>query len=154
MAKVNEMLSGKYLGKDDIGAGALLTIASVSRKNVAREDDEPEHKWVMSFKETDKGLVLNSTNIQLTQQALGSDDTDHWIGRQIVLYTDPTISYAGKVVGGIRVRAPKGRAAQPVPVAPPTPVRGFTTPAQMAPTAAEVFGGGRVPGEDDDDVPF
>jgi hypothetical protein len=36
-----------------------------------------------------------------------------------VLYTDPNVSYAGKIIGGIRVRAPKKTAAvapKPAPV--------------------------------------
>jgi hypothetical protein len=36
-----------------------------------------------------------------------------------VLYTDPNVSYAGKIIGGIRVRAPKVKAAAPPPPPPP-----------------------------------
>jgi hypothetical protein len=35
-----------------------------------------------------------------------------------VLYVDPNVSYGGKVVGGIRVRAPKKSAAAPPPPPP------------------------------------
>jgi hypothetical protein len=40
---------------------------------------------------------------------MGSDNTDDWIGKQIVLFVDPSVSFAGKIVGGIRLRAPKGK---------------------------------------------
>jgi hypothetical protein len=43
-----------------------------------------------------------------------SEDTDDWTGKKIVLYNDPNVSYAGKIIGGIRVRAPKVKAAAPV----------------------------------------
>lgn len=120
MPKIHEMLESKFLKKEDVGAGVLLKIESVVQRNVAKEGAEPEMKWCLTFSDADKPLVLNSTNIQLCQQVFGSDDTDHWIGKQIVLYTDPNVSFQGKVIGGIRVRKPKLR-TPPVaaPVAPP-----------------------------------
>ena len=121
MPKIHEMLESKFLKKEDVGAGSLLTVASVIQKNVAKEGADPELKWCLTFSDGDKPFVLNSTNIQLCQAIFGSDDTDHWIGKQIVLYTDPSIMYAGKVVGGVRVRKPrlKQPAAAPVVAAGP-----------------------------------
>jgi hypothetical protein len=110
---ISKMTESKYLKQDDVGDGKLVTIKGITRTNVAREDDEPEYKYTMAFQETDKPLVLNTTNIQLCARACGSDDTDDWVGKKIVLYTDPNVSYAGKLVGGIRIRAPKGAAAKP-----------------------------------------
>ena len=88
------------------------------KKNVAKEGADPEMKWCLTFQEIDKPLVLNATNVQLCEQILGSDDTDDWQGKRIVLYTDPNVSFQGKLTGGIRVRAPKPSAAPP----PPAPV--------------------------------
>ena len=136
MPKIHEMLESKFLKKEDVGAGALLTVAGVEQRNVAKQGAEEEHKWCLLFEEEDKPLVLNSTNIQLCKAVFGSDDTDDWTGKKIVLYTDPTVMYAGKVIGGIRVRKPKV-AAQAKPIARPVPVQ--------APPAEEVL---------DDDVPF
>lgn len=118
MPKIHEMLESKFLKKEDVGSGALLTVASVIQKNVAKEGAEPEMKWCLTFTDSDKPLVLNSTNIQLCQQIFGSDDTDHWIGKQLVAYTDPNVSYAGKIVGGIRVRKPKFKTPRAATVAP------------------------------------
>ena len=128
MPKTSEMRESKFLKKEDVGAGMLLTVASCEQHNVAKEGADAELKWCLTFEESDKPLVLNSTNIQLCQNIFGSDDTDHWIGKRIVLYTDPNVSYQGKLIGGIRVRAPKKTA---------------TTPAAK-PKAVEV----------DDDIPF
>lgn len=113
---ISKMTESKYLKQDDVGDGKLVTIKGLTRTNVAREDDEPEFKYTLSFLETDKPLVMNTTNVQLCARACGSEETDEWIGRKIVLYTDPNVSYAGKLVGGIRIRAPKGAAAKPAPV--------------------------------------
>jgi hypothetical protein len=121
MPKTSEMRESKFLKQGDVGAGMLMTVQSCERHNVAKEGAEPELKWCLTFEESDKPLVLNSTNIQLCERIFGSDDTDVWIGRKIVLYTDPNISFQGKVVGGIRVRAPKVKPAAAKPVAPPPP---------------------------------
>jgi hypothetical protein len=118
MPKISEMRESKFLKKEDVGRGALGTIASCTQHNVAMEGAAPEMKWCLGFQELDKPLVLNSTNIQLCAQICGSDDTDHWVGKRIVLYTDPNVSFGGKLVGGIRVRAPKVSAPPP----PPPPV--------------------------------
>ena len=118
MAKTSEMRESKFLKQSDVGRGALGTIESCVQMNVAKEGAEHEMKWCLTFAELDKPLVLNATNIQLCEKIFGSDDTDHWHGKRIVLYTDPNVSYQGKLVGGIRVRAPKPTTAPPPPVAP------------------------------------
>jgi hypothetical protein len=117
MPKIGEMMSSKYLKKEDVGNGVLVTIAGVKKMNVAVEGADPEYKWAMSFREMDKPMVLNSTNIQLCAKACDSEDTDDWIGKVIVLYDDPNVSYAGKLTGGIRIRA-RRNAPKPEPVAP------------------------------------
>jgi hypothetical protein len=137
MPKIHEMMDSKFLKKEDVGAGALMTVEGCAQHNVAKQGAEPEMKWCLSFEESDKPLVLNSTNIQLCQRVFSSDDTDEWVGKKIVLYTDPNVSYAGKVVGGIRVRAPKAK-----PVAVPAPNKRATAPV-IVPEPV-----------DEDDIPF
>lgn len=107
MPKTSQMRESKFLKKEDVGNGALMTVTGCNPHNVAKEGVEPQMKWCLEFEESDKPLVLNSINIQLCEKIFGSDDTDDWVGKRIVLYTDPTISFQGKVTGGIRVRAPK-----------------------------------------------
>jgi hypothetical protein len=144
MPKISEMRESKFLKKEDVGAGALMTIEGCEQHNTAKEGAPAEHKWCLTFAESDKPLVLNSTNMQVCALICGSDDTDDWIGKKIVLYTDPNVSYAGKITGGIRVRAPKVKtngaapvAAKPAPKAAPPP-----PPAELA---------NELP---DDDIPF
>ncbi len=122
MPKTSEMRESKFMKKEDVGAGALMTIEGCEPHNVAKEGAPPESKWCLTFLEADKPLVLNSTNIQLCERIFNSDDTDDWIGKKIVLYTDPNVSYQGKVIGGIRVRAPKKTAQAPVAKPVPAPV--------------------------------
>ena len=47
----------------------------------------------------------------------GDDEMDHWIGRQCVIYADPTVMFGRKPVGGIRVRAVE----HPAPLNTPSP---------------------------------
>ena len=99
-----------------------MTIQSCEQHNVAKEGAGEEMKWCLTFAEVDKPLVLNSTNIQLCARICGSDDTDDWAGKKIVLYTDPNVSYAGKIVGGIRIRAPRTAQKPAVKHAPVEPM--------------------------------
>jgi len=122
MPRIAEMAPSKFLKQDDVGPGVLVTISGAKQYNVAVQGADQDMKWCLEFAELEKPLVLNITNMRLIEAALGSDDTDDWIGKQIVLYSDPSITYGGKVVGGIRVRASKrsqptltGQAQRPQP---------------------------------------
>ena len=108
MPNVNDLKSSKFLTKNDVEPPILVTIKSYEEMNVALESQEPENKWCLIFEEPIKPLVLNMTNGNLIAVITGSEEFDHWIGAQIVLYNDKTVMFAGKLTGGIRVRAPKG----------------------------------------------
>ena len=103
--RIGEMKESKYLKKEDVGQGKLVTIKSLEQVNVAMEDQPEEIKWVIHFQEFPKGMVLNWTNIQLIAKATGSEETDTWTGKKVVVYEDPNVSFGGKLTGGIRIRA-------------------------------------------------
>lgn len=115
--KLAELLPSSYLKKEDFPTPALLTIDRLERVNVAQEGQPAEYKWALHFLELERPLVLNSTNIQ-TLGAICGDDTDAWPGRKVVAYHDPSVSFGGKLVGGIRLRAPKQQAQQQAAAAP------------------------------------
>ena len=115
---ISQLKESKFLKKDDCGSGILVTIDHLTHENVAKEGSDPEMKWAVHFKETDKPMVLNSTNAQLIAGITKSEETDDWTGHKIVLYNDPTVSFGGKVMGGIRVRAPRNQPAKPTQPAP------------------------------------
>jgi hypothetical protein len=120
---INQLKDSKYLKKEDCGQGILVTIKGLSEENMAMEGQPPEMKWVLHFMENVKPMALNSTNAQLIAKITNSEETDNWPGHKIVLYEDPNISFGGKLVGGIRVRAPRNQPPKPAPL-PPTPIRG------------------------------
>lgn len=117
MPNISEIRQSNFLKKEDCGKGILVTIRSCSQMNVAKTGAPEELKWCLSFDETEKPLVLNSTNAQIIAGICGSEETEDWTNRKIVLYSDPNISFAGKLVGGIRARAQRN---QPVPAPKPT----------------------------------
>lgn len=130
MVAFSSMSESKYLKKEDLDEqGNLCTIKAFKKQNVAQEGEDPENKYVMYTHEFEKGLVLNATNRAILERVYGPD-TDDCIGNPIVLYVDENVSYAGKIVGGIRLRAPKGHAKP-----------------KVAP-------GAKAQGVDTDDIPF
>ena len=114
MPRISEMASSKFLKKEDVDPAKLVTVRAAKQYDVSLENDPTDMKWALELEETEKPWILNVTNMRLMESITGSDDTDDWIGKKVVLYDDPSIMYAGKVTGGIRVRAPKGQ-AQPEP---------------------------------------
>ena len=117
MASINDLKSSKFLKQSDVGDGVLVTISAVTQENVAKEGAEQEMKWALHFDEFEKPMVLNSTNGQLIAKATGieNDIEIGWVGKKIVLFNDPNVSFGGKITGGIRVRAPRVQTEKPLP---------------------------------------
>jgi hypothetical protein len=151
MPRVNEMIESKYLKKEDVGDGKLMTISGFEKQNVAPQGEPAENKWTVYFDETSKPLVLNTTNLNLLSMICGSDNTDDWVGKKVVLFNDPSVSYGGKLIGGIRVRAAKLRPGTNHPGVPA--VRNdYEPPAQ--PTHRQAPSTSHAPDDFDEDVPF
>jgi hypothetical protein len=119
MANIKEMLPSNYLKQSDFPEDYVVTVRSIERKNIAMDGKPAEYKWLAKFAEFEKPMVLNSTNIQLMAKACGSDDTDDWAGKQVIVYVDENVSFGGELVGGLRIRKHKQSApAAPLRAAP------------------------------------
>ena len=117
--------SSKFLSKSDLGARECpATIAGVREVAMPGGDD----KLVVDFARSDKCLVVQPPILKALIAAFG-DETDHWIGRRIVVFVDPNVQFAGATVGGIRVR-PAPEAAQQQ--------RAVQVPQPAAPANAEI----------------
>jgi len=99
--KTSSLKQSKFLTKDDAGEGILVTMRSLKEQNVEMEGKPEKLKWVLNFDEC-KPLVLNMTNIASIERIHG-DETDDWVGKQIVLFNDENVSFGGEVTGGVRV---------------------------------------------------
>jgi hypothetical protein len=144
MPTIHDLKKSKYLKKEDFPQPALLTIRGYEEVNVAMEGAEPELRWALTFNELEKPMVLNSTNGNIIASFLGSESFDEWIGKKIVLYADPNISFGGKLVGGIRARAPRIPAAPVAKKAKAAPAPMPTPPPEPEPESSQ----------EDDSVPF
>jgi len=115
MSSLRDVKNSKYLAKEDIGQGILVTINKVDKANVALEGNAPEMKFTVHFDEVTKPLVLNTTNAEIIAEIAKADEDieNTWLGHQIVLYVDPNVSFGGKRTGGIRVRAPRNITDKP-----------------------------------------
>lgn len=105
---VDDLKKSNYVTQRDVDPPKVVTIIGSKEANMALDGADPDYQWTLLFKELDKPFVVNSTNGQLIEAIMGSKNSDDWIGKRIVLYVDPTISYRGKVTGGVRCRAPQG----------------------------------------------
>jgi hypothetical protein len=104
MPRTSEMVQSKYLKTTDVPDPVIVTVTKVGKVNMAKEDAAPEWKWAIRFQEFERPMVLNSTNIKICEKVFGSDDTDDWIGKEIILYTDDNVTFGGELVGGLRFR--------------------------------------------------
>jgi len=106
---VSELTNSKFLKQDDVPQPQLVTIKAVSKENVSPPNQPSKMRGVMYFEELTKPMVLNKTNLNRCQQAFRSGDTDDWVGQKIVVFVDNEVEYGGEIVGGLRLRAPKGQ---------------------------------------------
>jgi len=124
MPSVHDLKESRFITQHDVEPPVIVTIKSFEEINVAKPGAEEEYRWCIWFKEFDKPMTLNSTNGQILSSIIGSEELNDGIGQNIVLYRDPTISFGGRVMGGIRIRAPKKGYKIPESLAdvPPPPV--------------------------------
>lgn len=117
MASLRDLRNSKFLKREDVGVGVLVTISKVEPVNVAKDGADPEMKYAVYFDELEKPLVLNATNGEIIAGITGHEDDieRNWLGVKVVLYDDPNVFYSGKKTGGIRVRAPRNQPAKPKP---------------------------------------
>ena len=109
--KVGEAFPGQYLKAADLQGKRVQVVI----ETVEMEDIGGETKPVLHFQEIEKGLSINQTNAKNIAKITGSDNTDDWAGKKIVVYWNPDIEFGGETVGGVRVRAMKSQQPPPRP---------------------------------------
>lgn len=121
---INNLGESKYLTKNDVNDGVVVTITGYEKRDVSRDSEPPSMKYILKFKEC-KPLVLNKTNGNriahimhanhgVTRDFIEDEDGtrcpaneqfQNWIGKQIVLWNNPDVEFGGEITGGIRVKA-------------------------------------------------
>jgi hypothetical protein len=102
---------GKRLNAEMLGRNF---VENVRIDRVVMEKCGEDKKPCLYFEGHASALVLNSTNIDTLVALFGSDESDHWIGRSVQLFTTMT-TFQGKQTLGIRVRAAHHADPSPAP---------------------------------------
>jgi len=108
MPKVHQMFPSKYVKGEELdGKTFTLTIKLIRQEKMRFNPQSPEAiGWVIYVKETERGIVMGKPLATQLTQILGSDDTDDWIGKQVVFYSEP-VMVGGQSRMGIRARKPQ-----------------------------------------------
>ena len=102
---VNEILSGSFLTKDEITEPTPFTIKEAEFVTFDGTNGRPPEKKVQLTFENGKHWTLNKTNTAALARAYTTDAAT-WVGKPIVVVRDPSVMYAGRLVGGLRVQIP------------------------------------------------
>lgn len=104
--KLNDMFPSKYVTGADLGGKSYtVTIARVVPEKMRPNAQSPEiEKYVLYTQEGHKGIVLGKPLALQIAQALGSDDTEAWTGKKIIIYPESVV-VAGQQRTAIRARA-------------------------------------------------
>lgn len=119
---MSDIRGGRYLGVPDLdGAHWPVTVSAWELILEEKEYDGRNYTKktiVLHFsgqREGGKGLKLNKVNEEFMIEHFG-DETDGWVGASIILYIDPSVSFKGRMTGGIRLKLPaQGADIQPSP---------------------------------------
>jgi hypothetical protein len=104
---VSADLSGSFLKQSDFDRDPAITftITRVEKAHFDAKNGRPaEDKWVVHF-DGDRQLGLNKTNLALLAKWFGRRAST-WKGQKVTVYKDESISFGGRLVGGLRVRKP------------------------------------------------
>ena len=148
--KINELFQSKKSLKaadlrDEQGKAKAVrvTIDSVTTQEF-EDNGQKVIKPIIHFAGKEKTLVCNRTNALRIIEAVGSDESDTWIGWSITLYPTMVDGPKGRV-DAIRVDDRPGASKPPVKAAP----RAVAPP---EPPDEDFDAGGAMP--DDSDIPF
>jgi hypothetical protein len=72
--------AGEFVGKD-----VTLTIAAIDLEELPQDKGGDKTRGIISFRETQKKLVLNRTNGECFKGMWGRD-TGNWVGKRVTLY--------------------------------------------------------------------
>ncbi len=126
--KLSEMYPARFVRGRDLPGPILAQVSAVEREEVHPRPGVTEQKYVLRFERLDPrsgkpaplpgvsraragyGVILRKALAEQIAATLGSDDTDEWIGKRVVLEPCPTRA-AGRDVLTISARAPKAKPA-------------------------------------------
>lgn len=121
-------------GDSLVGKSVTLTIINFDEAEIPRGDrsGKVEEKYLLSFRESRKKLILNKTNAKVLISACGPE-TDKWIGVKVKLFTERATAF-GREHNSIRLAVVESGLAQPsAPAAAAEPEPAEPEPAEIDP---------------------
>lgn len=101
--KLSEAFPSNFLKSEDLQDHDVpVVIASAELELVGKE-----RKLILTFQGKKKSMICNKTNSGRISFLYG-DETDAWIGKEIIL-TSEFVEFQGKTVKGLRVKPPVKR---------------------------------------------
>jgi hypothetical protein len=111
MTTLSEAFPSPFIVGADLGdQEVLVTMAHTEQAKM----QDGTMRTVLFFQGKKKGLILNKTNWVKIASIHGSDDSDDWVGKQILLYSTEVTNPRGETVEGVRIRAPKAVQAKQI----------------------------------------
>src|SRR5215475_12980180 len=92
----------RFFKAEDLPAEGLRVV--IDDMQSLQLGEQKEDRFVLFFKDQQKGLVFNITKWTVIEEAYG--DSDNWPDRPMVLYPDKT-RFGGKQVPCVSIRIPK-----------------------------------------------
>jgi hypothetical protein len=137
--KLSEAFPSNFLKSEDLGDRDVPVIISTADMDMVGN----ERKLILTFQGKKKSMICNKTNAGRIAYMYG-DDTDGWIGKEIML-TSEFVEYQGKTVKGLRIKPPPKRQQDRVPdtISSGIDERSPQPPARRA-----------APADLDDEIPF
>lgn len=83
----------------DLAVPEVVTITEV------RPGDKDQPVWIVTAEHPGKPWKPSKTGLRMLVQAWGTTDGNQYVGRRVELFNDPSVTWAGEAVGGIRVSA-------------------------------------------------
>jgi hypothetical protein len=104
MADIGEFSNSATLKASDVETDKTLTIKLVEKT------DQYDGKPVIHWREEEKGLVANQTNLKRIAAMYGRDYTK-WGGKKVTLFAD-MVDFKGDIVPAVRVKVTRPTAGQ------------------------------------------
>jgi hypothetical protein len=103
-------MNPEYLGAYSLedAKDIVLTIDSIKVETVTGTDGKKEDLPVCHWKEPEKSMILNATNMKMIAKVLNSNFVEDWSGKKVQIGTEKVRAF-GDVVDALRIRryAPK-----------------------------------------------
>lgn len=107
--KVEDMFPSRFLKGESLSGPVTVTIAGVKAEEMYKPGKGEVTGWVLYCERGSKGIVLSKALAMGIAEALGSDETTDWTGRQVVLYPQQ-MRVAGRDLVAIRAKPTNGKA--------------------------------------------